>query len=120
MDLLHPLEYDPSTNAADEPASRGRKRKPSNKGEILEWKLSSMFRHIFNTACSVAVRPRKKARMTSPTISPSLLPIVDLVDVQSEMKSDDSLLPMAADLTMIDLGDAESECDSRSLDERDG
>jgi hypothetical protein len=65
------------------------------------------------------MRPPKKVRFTSPTVSPPLLSVVDQTDVRPEDKSDAPLLPLAEDLTAVDLCDAESECDPNDPRESD-
>lgn len=56
----------------------------------------------------------------NPTISPPLLSVVNQIDVRPKDDSDAPLLPLAKDITVVDLLDAESECDpSDILRERD-
>jgi hypothetical protein len=86
----------------------------------IAWEPLEFVPPSVRTERSASRRPPKKVRCTNPTISPPLLSVVNQIDVRPKDDSDASLLPLAKDITIVDLLDSESECDpSDILRERD-
>jgi hypothetical protein len=102
-----PREHDQSPNTPQQRALRTLKRKSPSKDNISE---EVAVEHVSSSISTVHVSPvplSKKVRLMSPTISPSLLSIVDPTGRLAEEHSDSPFLLGAADPMKADLGDVE-------------
>lgn len=105
-----------STKTAADRSSGNGKRKASSVDDIIVWEpLEFVPPFIRTTERSGSRRPPKKIRCTNPTISPPLLSAVNQIDVQPKDDSNASLLPLAKDIAVVDLLNAESECDPSDI-----
>ena len=114
-DLCEPDGPGQSAKTAAERTSGNGKRKAPSSDNTIAWEPLEFVPPSIRTKRSAPGRPPKKVRCTNPTISPPLLSVVNQIDVRPKDDSDAPLLPLAKDITIVDLLDAESECDPSDI-----